>query len=81
MATTEAYIEIPGTFVAVVDEAGKVTKFIFSPLESYAGYFGTGSMNVETGEVVDPDPEGPFWTAVSAVLTTDGATVPVMWES
>ena len=73
-------IEIPGTFIATLDESGAIISYTFLPDEGSPGYFGPGSLDIDDGEPVDPDPDGPFWNAVTATLSAGRITVPVIWE-
>lgn len=87
---TETIVQIPVQFWAHYED-GEITKWVVSPLESYAGYFGHGSFvfdgpeidlaswNDETGQ------QGEFWNAVSNSLNPPGSdqtrsVIQVHWE-
>jgi hypothetical protein len=86
----ETLVQIPVEFRAVYKD-GVITRFVVSPLESYAGYFGNGSFiedGPDRGILIEPDDgsQSPFWRAVSAAFTFGDpprhheATVIVHWE-
>jgi hypothetical protein len=73
-------VSIPGTFYATYED-GKITGYTFTPSGSAAGYFGP-SARVEDGDddLDVEDTNGPFWRAVQADLTANGAEPDVAWQ-
>lgn len=69
----ETIVQVPVEFWVHVKN-GEVTKFVVSPLESAAYYFGRGSFvfdgpDLELGDNPDTGEQSPFWKAVSEALT------------
>lgn len=63
-------VEIPGTFSVTYNRETGVREMTFSPLASYAGYFGpAATCHDESLDVQSTD--GPFWQAVQDELSGD----------
>jgi len=61
-------VEVYGTLYATYEDDA-VTRLVFQPAGSYAGYFGPAAVVVEGDEDLDVQAEtGPFWRAVQAAL-------------
>lgn len=74
----ETRVEIPVQFIATY-QAGKITRMVVLPWESYAGYFGPGSEVLSGDTELDvSDTDGPFWRAIQEALAT--GTPLISWE-
>ena len=84
-----SHVEIPGTVYATyegsVDE-GTITRLVFTPFASAAGYFGPAAIANEAPNGLDTEcPDGPFWVAIQTYLaasctadTLDSGMIPVI---
>lgn len=72
----ETRVEIPVQFIATY-QAGKITALTVLPWESYAGYFGAGSVVLSGNEQLEvKETDGPFWRAMQDAL----GLIPIEWE-
>jgi hypothetical protein len=63
-----AEMTIPGTFTATY-AAGTITRMTFTPLASFAGYFGPAAEVVDGNEDLEVSTtDGPFWRAMQGAL-------------
>lgn len=70
---------VPGQFFVHYDN-GVVTSMVWSPLESYAGYFGPPTSLHDGGTEdteISSDVEGPFWRGVQEAL---GGGMNIEWR-
>lgn len=74
----ETRVEIPVQFIAYY-QAGKITRMVVLPWESFAGYFGDSSEVLSGNAELDvKDTTGPFWRAIQEALAVG---VPaIAWE-
>lgn len=70
----ETTVHIPGTVIATYKD-GRITKMVFLPSGSCAGYFGPSAEVLDGDDDLDVESvDGPFWRAVQAMDFT------IEWE-